>query len=174
MGMIHAPDPEQKERLERMALQYGKDLLRICFIYLRDYPTAEDAVQETFLKAIKSIDSFREASSEKTWLIRIAINCCRDYQRSAWNRHIDSHLSIDRFPYLPSAPPSDEHFALTAAIMKLKPKYKEVVLLYFYEGYSLKEIATMLDLTEGAVSIRITKAKMKLRQELEGGEENEK
>ncbi len=60
------------------------------------------------------------------------------------------------------------------AIMKLKPKYMEAVLLYFYEGYPIKDIANMLNLTEAAVSSRIHKAKQKLKAELEGGEGNEK
>ena len=116
----------------------------------------------------------RGDSSEKTWLIRIAINGCRDYRRSAWYRYIDFRVSIDQLPFLSSAPPSDDHIALTMAIMKLKPKYMEVVLLYFYEGYPIKEIAKMLNLTDAAVSSRIHKAKQKLKAELEGGEDDEK
>ena len=153
MGMIQAPNQTPADRLDQMVQQYEKDLLRICCIYLRDRTAAEDVVQETFLKAFRSMDSFRGESSEKTWLIRIAINCCRDYRSSA--------------------PPNDDHIALTMAIMKLKPKYMEVVLLYFYEGYPIKEIAKMLNLTEAAVSSRIHKAKQKLRTELEGGEDDE-
>ena len=156
-----------------MVRQYEKDLLRICWVYLRDRSAAEDAVQETFLKAFRNLDSFRGESSEKTWLTRIAINCCRDLRKSAWYRYVDPRISVDRLPTLSSAPPSDEHIALTMAIMKLKPKYLEVVLLYFYEGYSIREIANMLRLTEGAVSSRFRKAKQKLRDELEGGEGNE-
>lgn len=71
-------------------------------------------------------------------------------------------------------PPSDEHIALTMAIMKLRLKYMEAVLLYFYEGYSMKEIAQMLHLTESAVSGRIHKAKQKLKEALEGGEDDER
>ena len=131
-------------------------------------------MQETFLKAFKNLDSFRGESSEKTWLTRIAVNCCRDCRRSAWYRYIDRRVSVDQLPVLSSAPPSDDHIALTMAIMKLKPKYMEAVLLYFYEGYPIKEIAKMLDLTEAAVSARIRKAKQKLIAELEGGEYDEK
>ena len=174
MGMIQAPDLTPADRLDRMVRQYEKDLLRICFIYLRDRTAAEDAVQETFLKAYRNLDSFRGESSEKTWLTRIAVNCCRDYRRSAWYRYIDRRVSVDQLPVPSSAPPSDDHIALTMAIMKLKPKYMEAVLLYFYEGYPIKEIAKMLDLTESAVSARIRKAKQKLRAELEGGEDDEK
>ena len=172
--MIQAPNQTPADRLDRMVRQYEKDLLRICCVYLRDRTVAEDVVQETFLKAYRNLDSFRGESSEKTWLMRIAINCCRDYRRSAWYRYIDNRVSIDQLPTLSASPPSDEHIALTMAIMKLKPKYLEVVLLYFYEGCTIKEIAGMLNLTEAAVSTRIGKAKRKLRDELEGGEDDEK
>ena len=174
MGMIQAPNQPPADRLDQMVRQYEKDLLRLCCVYLRDRTAAEDAVQETFLKAFRNMDSFRGESSEKTWLTKIALNCCRDYRRSAWYRYIDPRVDLDQLPFLSSAPPSDEHIALTMAIMKLKPKYLEVVLLYFYEGFHMKEIANMLNLTEAAVSSRIHKAKLKLKDELEGGEDDEK
>ena len=174
MGMIQAPNQTPAERLDQMVRQYEKDLLRICCIYLRDRTAAEDVVQETFLKAFRDMEAFRGESSEKTWLIRIAINSCRDYRRSAWYRYIDFRVTVDQLPILSSAPPSDDHIALTMAIMKLKPKYLEAVLLYFYEGYPIREIAKMQRLTEAAVSNRIRKAKQKLRNELEGGEDDEK
>ena len=145
MGMIQVPNQTTADRLDQMVRQYEKDLLRICWIYLRDYAAAEDAVQETFLKAYKSLESFRGESSEKTWLTRIAINCCRDYRRSAWYRYMDFCVSIEQLPISSSAPPGDEQIALTLAIMKLKPKYLEAVLLYFYEGYSIKEITTLTE-----------------------------
>ena len=172
MEMIQAPDQIQRDRLARMVQQYEKDLLRICYTYLHDRTAAEDTVQETFLKAFRHLDSFRGESSEKTWLIRIAINCCRDYRRSAWFRYVDPRIDIDQLPVLASAPPSDDHIALTAAIMRLKPRYMEVVLLYFYEGYSVREIADMLCLSESTVSGRIHRARQKLKNELEGGEDH--
>ena len=173
MGMVQAPNQSPADRLDQMVQLYEKDLLRLCCLYLRDRSTAEDVVQETFLKAYRGMDAFRGESSEKTWLIRIALNGCRDTRRSAWYRYIDRRVSPEQLP-LSTAPPSDEHLALTMAVMKLKPKYMEAVLLYFYEGYSMKDIASMLDITEAAVSTRIRKAKQKLRTELEGGEGDEK
>ena len=113
MGMIQAPNQAPADRLDQMVQQYEKDLLRICCIYLRDRTAAEDVVQETFLKAFRNLDSFRGESSEKTWLIKIAMNSCRDYRRSAWHRYIDRRVSIDQLPILSSAPPSDDHIALT-------------------------------------------------------------
>ena len=92
MGMIQAPDQSRIDQLDLMVQRYEKDLLRLCCMYLRDWNAAEDIVQDTFLKAYKHLDSFRGDSSEKTWLIRIALNGCRDYRRSAWFRYIDSRV----------------------------------------------------------------------------------
>lgn len=172
MGMIQAPDQSRIDQLDLMVRRYEKDLLRLCCMYLRDWNAAEDIVQDTFLKAYKHLDSFRGDSCEKTWLIRIALNGCRDYRRSAWFRYIDSRVSIDDLP-VSSEAPSTKQAELTLAIMKLKPKYMEAVLLYFYEGYSMKEIGEMLGITEAAVSGRLHIAKQKLRQALEGGDRDE-
>lgn len=173
MGTIQAPDQTLTKKLEQLVLQYEKDLLRICCLYLRDWEAARDAVQETFLKAYKNLPAFRGDSNEKTWLIRIALNQCRDMRRSAWYRYIDPRMDVDKLP-LASPPPSDDHLSLTMAIIKLKPKYLEAVTLYFYEGYTMKEIASILRISEAAVSQRIQKAKQKLKAELEGGEGNDR
>ena len=71
--------------------EYGTDVLRYCFMFLGNRPDAEDATQETFLKAWRNIDRFeaRDGCSPKTWIIKIAGNTCRDYRRSAWFRRVD-------------------------------------------------------------------------------------
>lgn len=68
----------------------------MCCMYLRDMNMAEDAVQETFLKAYNALSSFRGDSSEKTWLYRIAVNVCNDMRRNAWYRFIDKRIDLDR------------------------------------------------------------------------------
>ncbi len=68
--------------LERLMREYGDSVFRMCYLYLRDYYLAEDATQETFIKAMKSYDSFLHNSNEKTWLIRIAINSCKNIMRT--------------------------------------------------------------------------------------------
>ena len=172
MGVIQAPDQDRIDRLDRMVRRYEKDLLRLCCVYLRDWNAAEDIVQDTFLKAYKNLDSFRGDSSDKTWLIRIALNGCRDYRRSTWFRYIDPRVSIDDLS-VPSDMPSTAQADITLAIMKLKPKYMEAVLLYFYEGYSMREIGELLGISEAAVSGRLQKARQKLKQTLEGGDLDE-
>lgn len=73
----------KEERLCSLMEQYEKSLLRMCCVYLRDTSAAEDAVQESFLRAYRSMDDFRGESSEKTWLYSIAMNVCRDMRRAA-------------------------------------------------------------------------------------------
>ena len=89
MSRIKGPDRAQdpNHELERLVLQYQQPLLRTCFLYLRDRTLAEDAVQETFLKAYRSLASFRGECSEKTWLMKIAMNTCCDLRRATklWN-----------------------------------------------------------------------------------------
>ena len=88
---------------------------RICFgraaVYLRDRDMAQDAVQETFLKAYKALGSFRSESTEKTWLYSIALNVCRDMRRSAWFRYVDRRVTLDHLPD-PVEPVPDASIAL--------------------------------------------------------------
>ena len=72
--MTPVQGPDREERLNQMVLTYEKDLLRLCCAYLKDIDLARDAVQETFLKAYRRMDQFNGKASEKTWLMRIAIN----------------------------------------------------------------------------------------------------
>ena len=81
-------DP-RAQRLVDMVDRYQAQLLRLCYLVLHDTMLAEDAVQETFLKAYRAMGRFRGDCQEKTWLMRIAINTCRDMRRSAWLRHTD-------------------------------------------------------------------------------------
>ena len=74
MEIVKGPSNSHEAMLAHMVAQYEVMLLRTCYMYLRDRGLAEDATQETFLKAYKALDSFRGESSEKTWLMRIAMN----------------------------------------------------------------------------------------------------
>ena len=87
--MTPVQGPDREERLNHMVLTYEKELLRLCCVYLRDIELARDAVQETFLKAYRRMDKFEGKASEKTWLMRIAINTCKDMLRGGWLRHVD-------------------------------------------------------------------------------------
>ena len=92
--------------------------------------SAGDAVQETFLKAYQAMDSLRVDGGEKAWLMRIAVNTCRDMRRSAWFRRIDRRVTPEDLP-LASDAPGEENAELALAILRLPQKLREAVLLYY-------------------------------------------
>ena len=168
MEIVKGPGNRPEERISRMIKTYEKDLLRLCCVYLKDSSMAEDAVQETFLKAYKNLHSFRGESSEKTWLIRIAINVCKDMQRTAWFRNIGRMVNLDDVQ-IPQAQEHDVKSAVVAEIMRLPKKLKEVVLLYYYEDMNQSEIAEILNVSITTVHRRLEKARALLKDMLEGG-----
>ena len=166
--MTPVQGPDREERLNHMVLTYEKDLLRLCCAYLRDVELARDAVQETFLKAYRRMDKFEGKASEKTWLMRIALNTCKDMLRGGWFRHMDRNAVLEDLP-MPVAPPSVEHIALMNAIMALPRKQMEVILLHCDQGMNIRETAQALGITPPAVINRLKKARSALRIALEGG-----
>lgn len=151
--------------LERAMAQYEESLLRMCFAYLGDAALAEDAVQETFVKAYRALKGFRGEADEKTWLLRIAINTCKDVRRGAWFRHVDRNAALEEIPF--SAPCAEYDDTLTSAVMRLARKDREAVLLCYYQGLSGQEAAEVLGVTKATVYNRLKKAKATLKKELE-------
>lgn len=153
--------------MERWINDYGDDLLRVCALNLGDASQAEDALQDALLRAYRAYGKFQHLSSEKTWLTRIAINVCRDMQRSRWARFVDSRVDIDRMPEPAMADelPDD---SVSLEIMKLPPKYREVIILFFYQQMRVEEIAEALEVPRSTISSRLKRAKARLRERLEG------
>ena len=89
---------QRREWLEKAIARWEKPILHLCFAYLGDTALAEDAVQETFLKAWKHYDRFRGEAEEKTWLMRIAMNTCKDQLKSGWFRNTDRSVTPDLLP----------------------------------------------------------------------------
>lgn len=169
MEIVKDPDNERKAKLCALMERYERDLLRMCCVYLRDAAMAEDAVQESFIKAYKAMDTFRGESSEKTWLYSIVMNVCRDMRRLAWYRYVDRRIDFERLPAA-VAPASEVSIALMTEVMRLPRKYMEAVWLHYYEDLNLREIGQLLGVTPSAVGHRLEKAKRMLRSALEGDE----
>ena len=161
--------------LERLMNEYGDTILRMCYMYLKDYHLAEDAVQETFLKAMKAYGSFEHKSGERTWLIRIAINCCKNMMRTRW-----FGISKNNLPEPPEqigADPADsipEKDFVSTAVMKLNVNDRQVLVLHYYQELPVKEIAKILGKTENATAQRLNRARNRLKKILkeDGYEEN--
>lgn len=166
MELVKGPNDSREEMLARMVAQYEITLLRTCYMYLRDRGMAEDATQETFLKAYKALETFRAESSEKTWLMRIAINTCRDMQRSAWFRFVDRRVEMEQLPLPAKDPAFEEADDLTQAILRLPPRYREVILLYYYQDMTLREIASVLNIPVSTAGKRVKAACSKLKKML--------
>ena len=171
MEAVKDPDSRRDQTIERLITQYQTSLLRLCYVQLQDQALAEDAVQETFLKAYKGFDSFRGDSSEKTWLTRIAVNTCRDFQRGGWFKHTDRRVTPDMLP-IGTVQPDTEDLDLSLAVMKLPRKMREAILLYYYQDMSTEEIAETLGIAQSSVSNRLRRGREKLRKLLEGRDQD--
>ena len=147
--------------------RHETELLRLCYAMLGDTSLAEDAVQDTFVKAYRGYTSFRGEAEDKTWLTRIAVNTCKDLRRSAWHRHVDRSVTPESLPE-PAVPFTEWDDAVTRAVMSLRPKHREVVLLRFYQGMTIPETAHVLGVTKSTVYNRLERAYGLLRQCLEG------
>ena len=172
MDVVKGPDGIREEDFVQLVEEHQTALLRMCYMVLRDRQQAEDAVQETFLKAYRAMGSFRGESSGKTWLTTIAMNTCRDMRRSAWFRYIDRRVTPEELPEA-ILPPGEDDRELTARVMQLPPKLREAVVLYYYQDMTMVEIAKALGLAQSTVTTRIMRAREKLREVLEGGESHD-
>lgn len=146
--------------------EYQEMLLHMCYVYLRDQEMARDAVQETFLKAYRSLNTFRSESSIKTWLIQIAINTCKSMKRSAWLRHHDRRITPEEIPQT-AIMPQTEDMDILCDIMQLPPKLKEVIMLYYWQNMNVSEIAQSLGIAQSTVSRRLQHARDMLREVLD-------
>ena len=167
----NATGPGNVRQIERMMRIYGTPLLRMCHAYLRNAALAEDAAQDTFLKAYQNLDGFRNEGelSEKAWLMRIAINTCRDYRRRVWFKNAECSVPFEHAGYLPTETDEDSIF-LADEIAALPNKLKEVLLLHYYHSLSYDEIAALLRISRSTVYAGLEQAREKLRKGLEGGD----
>ena len=158
-----------KAKLARWIAEYSDVLLKTCYVYLHNLPQAEDALQDTFLKAYQSMAraEAQTIASEKAWLMRIAINVCHDYHRSRWFRYIDKTLAVEDLPQnLMSVSPEER--SLLADVFHLPEKAKQVLLLYYYQELTLQETADVLHISRSAVHKRLQKAQALLKGKLTG------
>lgn len=151
--------------LNRLISQYHTPLFRMCCVILRDTTAAEDAMQETFLKAYRGLTAFRGDSSEKTWLTSIALNVCRDMRKSAWFRHMERRVTPEEL-LIPAPQQDEDALALGQAIADLPEKYRVAVLLYYYQDMTLQETANLLKTTPSNISKRLARAREMLRRQL--------
>ncbi len=143
---------------------YGDKLLRVSYAITNDYQFAEDIVQEVFIKAYTNMDKFKGKSSVYTWLYKITINLCRKkIKKLSWknifpaddlDKKVDPYNTIDQ---------KQNEMVVVKAIQTLDHSYREILVLYYYEGFSIKEISNILGVKEGTVKSKLSRGRKKLK-----------
>ncbi|NLV59459.1 MAG: sigma-70 family RNA polymerase sigma factor [Clostridiales bacterium] len=153
-------------RIHQAVHAHMRSVARVAYTYVRNIQDAEDIAQDTFLAYLRSGKRFTTAEHEKAWLLRVCINKSRNLLKSGWQR--------SRNP-LPEdlASPSREESPVLACVLALEEKYRLPIHLFYYEGYSIKDIASTLSLPVGTVGTRLNRAKIQLKQQLGGAFDEE-
>lgn len=158
-----------KEEAYKIVLDtYGNRLMKTCYLILNDEMESEDVVQETFLRVFKNIYSFKGKSSLYTWIYSIAMNLCRDSLRKrTLDLPFNEDLEIETVEE--SIFENIDRKALRQELVKLPPIYKEVLVLFYFEGLSIKEISEISNEKEGTIKSKISRGRNKLRESLMKG-----
>ena len=153
--------------LERLMTEYGDQVMRTCLLYLQRRQLAEDASQETFIRAWRALDRLQSKETEKAWLMKIAVNVCKSVLRTRARRIPDAKVSEDE---VPEAGTEDQYPDRTVfdAVNSLPVKYRSPVILHYYQGLPVSDIAGILHLPGATVRTRLSRARALLRNELEG------
>lgn len=155
----------------RLYDQYATDVLRVCYFYLSDREKAEDVCQDVFVR-LMTTHPLLQPGREKSWLLKVALNRCRDLWRGAWlKRVILGGPTFELIPAPDEFSRRDDQQAMMAAINQLPATFKAVILLHYYQGMNIAEIAQMLELPEGTISSRLSRGRKKLESILlKGGD----
>lgn len=154
---------KKKQLFTEIYNKNADSITRLCYMYLKDSELAQDATQETFLKAYRKFSSFREQSSVNTWLTSIAINTCKNIIRNSKNTKTDISLYDAEFHIHSTLANSDEKLSVSEAVCSLPQEFKEVVLLKYYRDLPIKDISKILSLPQTTVNYRLLKAKSLLK-----------
>ncbi|MFC4617936.1 sigma-70 family RNA polymerase sigma factor [Camelliibacillus cellulosilyticus] len=164
----------RNQSFEEIMNTYGEEIKRFILMYVRDAAAADDLVQEVFLKVYLNLDTFEDRSGLRTWIYRIAVNQCKDYFRSWHYQRVKLtetfdflNRKTDLTPEIKLLKKSEDH-ALAQNILSLSPKYREIILLYYYRDFSMEEIASLLNLKASTVRTRMQRAREQLKKKIEG------
>ena len=153
-------DPREAERLVNT---YSDLILRLSYTYLKSAQDGEDICQTVLLKLLTGDEVFESPEHEKAWVVRTTVNACKDELRAFRRRAVP----LEEAPE--AAAPEPPRSEVLDAVMALPQKYREAVYLFYYEGYSIDEIADLTGRSGAAVSAHLSRGRKKLKIMLEGG-----
>lgn len=147
--------------------RYADMVRRLCLIHLKNQADSEDVFQTVFMKYVLSSAVFENEEHEKAWFIRVTVNACRDLLRSFFRSRT---VSIDELIDLPEDGPSETREVLSA-VLELPEKYRDVVYLHYFEGYTAPEIGRLINKNVNTVYSLLVRSKKLLREKLGGDED---
>ena len=156
----------KNEYLEKMIDKYSNMIYRLALIRTKTKENSEDVYQEVFLRLAKKMPNFENEEHEKAWLIRVTINCSKNILNSKFVKNTTELKEDIVFT-------TKERHDIYYAVQQLPLKYRTIIHLYYYENYKIKEICKMLKMKENTVKSRLSRAREKLKIEMEGELENE-
>lgn len=151
--------------IEAAVKNHSHTVVKTAFAYLKNANDAEDITQDVFLILMQRHPTFESEVHLKSWLIRVTINKCKNFIKSGWFK--SSNPIPETLSYLPS-----EESELLLAVLSLDVKYRLIIHLYYYEGYSIKEISEILNLPQATVGTRLARGR-KILKEIIGGFDDE-
>jgi len=161
--------------IEEIYEKYSNMIFQVSFSYLKSAADSEDIVADVFVKLINAEPKFQNEEHEKAWLLRTAINLCKNNLKH-WRRKtvdIDDIDNIDEYGNLQSENQFNINININdtlKSVMELPERYKDVIYLYYYEGYSTAEIAKMLKKPHSSVRVHLHEARKILKGVLEEDE----
>jgi RNA polymerase sigma-70 factor, ECF subfamily len=164
--------------LDSLMKEYGQSVLWLAYSYVKDKNLAEEITQDVFISCYEKMDTFREESSIKTWIYRIASNRCKDVMKSRAYKYkkltqslFDHYFSNDQTPEAAFIKKSEES-ELSTKVLTLPLKYREVIFLYYFENLKLEEISTLLSIKTNTLKTRLHRGRDLLKQMYERGAGN--
>ncbi|HET7578351.1 MAG TPA: sigma-70 family RNA polymerase sigma factor [Bacillales bacterium] len=163
-----------EQAMEELMETYGQKITRLAYTYVKDRGKAEDIAQEVFIKCFTKLNQFRGEAALKTWIYRVTVNLCKDELKS-W--HARKMTLTDRIgSVIKGGEPSPEFSVvqrfeeenLGEAVMALPVKYREVIILYYYEDFSIDEISRLTGIRQATVKTRLRRARLLLEKMLTG------
>ncbi len=139
---------------------YKNDIYRLSYSYTKNISDSDDVVQNTFIKLYKNNELLEKSDKEiKKWLIRVAINECKNLILSSWKKKITALTDREE-----NIGEEVDHNEILDAVFKLPKKYRIVLYLYYYEGYKVKEISSILKISESNIQVRLLRARKQLKE----------
>lgn len=152
---------DNTESMDDIIDTYAGMVYRLSYAQTRNQHDAEDIFQEVFLRYVRKAPPFESEAHRKAWFIRVTVNCAKSLHTSAWHRKT-SELKEEIVFEMP------EQTLLSDALTRLPSKFRAVLHLFYYEGYSTQQIGTLLGKSPSAVRMQLTRARAKLKEVLKG------